>query len=33
MNPTRLPAQIPAAIAARLRQIGAVIETAETDAL
>ena len=33
MNPTRLPAQIPAAIAARLRQIGTVIETAETGAL
>lgn len=33
MNPTLIPAQIPAAIAARLRQIGAVIETAETGAL
>ncbi|MFC2279609.1 MAG: alpha/beta hydrolase, partial [Cardiobacterium hominis] len=33
MNPTRLPAQIPAAIAARLRQIGTVVETAETGAL
>ena len=33
MNPTLLPAQIPAAIAARLRQIGTVIETAETGAL
>ena len=33
MNPTRLPAQIPAAIAARLRQIGTVVEAAETGAL
>ena len=33
MNPTLIPAQIPAAIAARLRQIGAVIETTETGAL
>ena len=33
MNPTLIPAQIPAAIAARLQQIGAVIETAETGAM
>ena len=33
MNPTHIPAQIPAAIAARLQQIGAVIETAETGAM